>query len=112
MGVRAVGSVLSGPIKRVMFHCGLKCEMLCVLVQQEQTRRCIWLICQYLASNIKYETARRQFLIGQHTMVNVDIESLKQLKLGHGGFNDTMEITNNQPEDIGLRITPQLLYID
>ena len=45
----------------------------------------------------KYETVSTQFLIGQHVMVNVDIETLKQLQLRHGGFNvGMMEVIGKQ----------------
>ena len=40
----------------------------------------------------KYETtsAARQFQIGQHVMVSVDIETLKQMQAGNGGFTAAM----------------------
>lgn len=36
------------------------------------------------------ETSATKFLIGQHVMVNVDIETLKQMQVGNGGFNPGM----------------------
>ena len=38
----------------------------------------------------KYESVAPRFLIGQHVMVNVDMETLKQMQVGHGGFNSNM----------------------
>ena len=38
----------------------------------------------------QYESVQTSFVIGQHVMVNVDIETLKQMQVGHGGFNPNM----------------------
>ena len=38
----------------------------------------------------QYETVPTSFVIGQHVMVNVDIETLKQMQVGYGGFNQNM----------------------
>ena len=38
----------------------------------------------------KYELPTKQFQIGQHVMVNVDIETLKQMQIGNGGFHGSM----------------------
>ena len=35
-------------------------------------------------------TSAASFRVGQHVMVNVDIETLKQLQVGNGGFNAGM----------------------
>ena len=37
-----------------------------------------------------YESVTARFVIGQHVMVNVDRETLKQMQIGHGGFNTNM----------------------
>ena len=36
------------------------------------------------------ETSAMKFIIGQYVMVNVDIETLKQMQVGNGGFNPGM----------------------
>eukprot|EP00092_Neocalanus_flemingeri_P028989 GFUD01031472.1.p1 GENE.GFUD01031472.1~~GFUD01031472.1.p1 ORF type:complete len:938 (+),score=300.01 GFUD01031472.1:38-2851(+) len=38
----------------------------------------------------KQEAPAKRFLIGQFVMVNVDVETLKQMQIGHGGFNPNM----------------------